>query len=530
MSSAVPGRRRAGALVATGGMLVVSGVTAFAAPPTAQASSHREAPMISGMPEYDNTDVYAFVSPDREDSVTLVANWWPFEEPAGGPNFYRFAEDARYDINIDNDGDAMTDIVYRWTFKNAATPGPEDSFTGNGTFLYNNGPVTSLTDPNLLFRQTYDLMRISYNKDGSFGGSTKVLENAPVAPSYVGKASMGTPQEYKKNLRDAAVRSYGPAGKKAKSFAGQADDPFFLDLRVFDLVYGGDLSEVGVDTLAGYNVQSIALQVPKSEIANGAVDGKDVIGVWSDTARMDHTGEFMQVSRLANPLVNEVVIPYQKKDRYNVSRPENDAMFAKFVLEPELPEIVEAIYGIPAPKTPRDDLVAAFLTGVEGINKFAPVQPADLLRLRLQKFDGQEFNRLGVIAGDKNGFPNGRRLKDDVLDIALQVMEGKLRPGHPAIVDNLGDAVNMNDKEFSGMFPYVAVPHSGSSPKGAAASNSNALAKATFMTGGTVVDGSGSGSSLPVLPMGLVGTGILAMLAGALVVRRSRPAAGAATA
>jgi hypothetical protein len=500
-------------------MLVVGGVAGFAGPQSAQASSHREAPMISGMPEYDNTDVYAFVSPDRGDSVTLVANWLPFQEPAGGPNFYKFATDARYDVNIDNDGDAMMDLTYRWTFKDAKVPSPADSFTGNGTFLYNNGKVTSLTDPNLLFRQTYDLERISYANDGSFIASTKVLSGAPVAPSYVGKASMGTPTEYKNNLRDAAVRTYGPVGKTAKSFAGQAEDPFFLDLRVFDLLYGGDFSEVGVDTLAGYNVQTVSLQVPKSEVANGTVDTNDVIGVWSDTQRMKADGTFAMVSRLGNPLVNEVVIPYHMKDRFNASVPKNDGQFAQYVLEPELPEIVEALYGIPAPATPRNDLVAAFLTGVDGINKFGAVAPSDQLRLRLQKFPGQTFNRLGVIGGDKNGFPNGRRLKDDVLDIALQVVEGKLIPGHPAAVDTLGDAVNTNDAQFSSTFPYVGVPHSGSAPKGAAASNSNASAGATFLTGGSVTPGSGGG--LPLLPIGLVSVGALALLAGAALSRRS---------
>ena len=221
-------------------------------PTTSTASSHREAPAIAGQPQYDNTDVYAFAQADGK--VNLIANWIPFEEPGGGPNFYPWATDARYKINIDNDDDAKPDVVYTWKFRNSRVPKDSDSFTGNGTFLYNNGPVTSLKDANLLFRQTYDLTRTTIRK-----GPDKVklvLDNAPVAPSHVGDAGM---PDYAA-LRNAAVTSYGGS---RKSFAGQAEDPFFLDLRVFDVLYGGNcMTEAGHDSLAGFNVNALALQVP----------------------------------------------------------------------------------------------------------------------------------------------------------------------------------------------------------------------------------------------------------------------------
>ncbi len=245
MSRLRSARSLAAMLLVTGAVLVCTMLTTIA-PTTALASSHREAPLISGQPQYDNTDLYAFVSPDRPDTTTLIANWIPFEDPAGGPNFYKFATDARYDINIDTDGQGGADLTYRWTFK--------DHVRNPNTFLYNTGPVSSLDDGDLNFRQTYDLSLVR-RKDGVLQSSTTLLEDVPVAPSNVGRASMA---DYA-TLRDQAVRSL-PGGGKV--FAGQADDPFFLDLRVFDLLYGGNLSEVGNDTLRGYNVNTVAIQVP----------------------------------------------------------------------------------------------------------------------------------------------------------------------------------------------------------------------------------------------------------------------------
>ena len=454
-------RRRAVALAVTAAT-GLAGSAALLAPTAGSASSHREAPGIAKDPRADNTDVYAFSTPDAPDAVNLIANFWPFEEPDGGPNFYRFADDGtEYDINIDSNGDALPDITYRWTFTS--------SYRNDGTFLYNTGPVDSFESLNLNFRQTYDLVEIR-------GGVSKtLLDNAPVAPSNVGPASM---PDYPA-IRASTLRDIPTGGR---SFAGQAEDSFFLDLRVFDLLYGGDFSEVGVDTLDGYNVQSLALQIPKADLAlNGNATANPVIGVWSTTNRPTtrvlpatdaatftptNSAGTTQVSRLGNPLVNEVVIPIRDKDKFNASEPVNDAAnFLNYVTDPEVPKLIEAIYGINAPATPRDDLVAVFLTGIDGVNSQRVNQdvvdanfvPSEMLRLNMSipPTPRAEANRLGVIGGDNQGFPNGRRLIDDVVDIELQVLEGELT-GAP---NDLGDAVNENDVPFLTEFPYVAIPH-----------------------------------------------------------------------
>ena len=429
------------------------------APPGSRASSHREAPLISNDPQADTTDVYAFRSPDRPNTVTLVANWLPFSEPAGGPNFYAFADKARYDIRIDNNGDARADIIYRWNF--------DDHYRTRDTFLYNTGPVTSLTDANLNFYQTYDLWEI---RPGS--GRKLLIDDGIAAPSHVGRASI---PNYSR-LRDQAILDL--RGEEGRTYAGQADDPFFLDLRVFDLLYGGDFSEVGDDTLAGFNVNTVVLQVPRSDLARGGRVAKHhVIGVWSTTSRRTvrvlrpngeqiHRGGFAQVSRLGHPLVNEVVVPLRDKDKFNASRPSNDVQFLDYVTNPELPRLIELIYGIDAPGTPRNDLVSVFLTGVKGLNQPANVNPSEQLRLNMivpvcRPATCDSYSRLGVVGGDNAGYPNGRRLADDVVDIALQVVEGEL-VGRP---NDLGDAVLRNDVRFSARFPYIALPHPGSDPR-----------------------------------------------------------------
>ncbi|MET9971366.1 DUF4331 domain-containing protein, partial [Streptomyces sp. NPDC006356] len=426
-----------GALAAGG--LVAAGVTALE-PGAASASSHREAPLISGTPQYDNTDVYAFVSPDKPDTTTIIGNWIPFEEPAGGPNFFTFAEDAQYDIHIDNNGDAQGELLYRFTF--------DTHIKNKKTFLYNTGPVESLDDKDLNITQTYDIELIKL-KDQYPVSKTKVANDVPVAPSNVGKASM---PDYAK-LREQAVHKL--AGD-ATSFAGQADDPFFLDLRVFDLLYGGNLSEVGNDTLKGYNVNSIALQVPTHMITESS--DQPIVGIWSTTQRKNAQGHFEQVSRLGNPLVNEVVNPLKDKDKFNASSPWDDAQFLKNVTNPELPKLIEAIYKIPAPDEPRNDLVDVFLKGVKDLNQPPHVTPSEMLRLNTSIEPAAEPKRLGVLDGDNAGFPNGRRLTDDVIDASLQVVEGELLGAK----NDLGDAVDKNDKDFEKAFPYVALPTEGS--------------------------------------------------------------------
>ena len=453
-------RIRNGVVAAAAAVALGAGSLTGLGPSTSLASSHREAPLTAADPQIDNTDLYAFRSPDKPNSVTFISNWIPFEEPAGGPNFFLWADNTAYTIKIDNNGDARPDIVYTWYFTTHYR-------SGTTSFLYDNGPVTSLNDKNLLIHQTYDLWRYSS------GHSTLLLHNAKVAPSDVGAASM---PNYSSDLFDAATMTFGKNGNGA-SWVGQADDPFFLDLRVFDLLYGGPgFPESGDDTLAGFNVNGFALQVPIKQ-----VEGRGrIIGVWSTADRPStrvedsagtvvSKGRDVQVSRLGNPLVNEVVVPVGLKDYFNGSQPKDDAQFLPAVQDPELPHVVNAIFGLPVPDSnpgkpgiQRDDLIQVFLTGVPTLNMPKNVQPSEMLRLNLSTSvcGAPACDRLGVIGGDPQGYPNGRRLSDDVIDIALQVVEGELI-GSP---NSLGDGVNANDVSFTTSFPYLATPWSGSNP------------------------------------------------------------------
>ncbi|MFI0407714.1 DUF4331 domain-containing protein [Actinomadura sp. 3N508] len=508
-----PLRTRVAALVAAGGLLVTSGLLGLA-PKPGEASSHREAPLISGQPQYDNTDVYAFVSPDKPDTTTLIANFIPFEDPAGGPNFYKFARDARYDFNVDNNGDAQPDLIYRFEF---------NDFLKNGnTFLYNTGPVTSLDDPDLNFTQTYDLTLIKQT-DGKVTRVSKLADNAPVAPSNVGKASMPNYPV----LRQQAVKQLGNG---STAFAGQADDSFFIDLQIFNLLFGGNLSEVGDDTVSGYNVNTLAVQVPTKDL----VTAQDpVIGVYSTVQRQTASGDYTQVSRLGASLVNEVVIPRGKKDTFNASNPWADAQFAQFVLEPEVPKLIEQLYKIPAPATPRKDLVQAFLTGVPGLNQPKNVRPAELLRLNTSIKPTPKPDRLAVLNGDNQGFPNGRRLTDDVTDIILQVAEGELLGSK----NDLGDAVNANDLPFEKAFPYVAQPRSGTDARGRTPAKASGGARKgpdgkpmSFLNAGAsegIADEDGGSGLAGALPAAALAGGAAFMLAGGLLWwRRRRPATG----
>jgi Domain of unknown function (DUF4331) len=459
-------RIRNRAIAAASALALGAGLFLSLGPSASVASSHREAPLTAADPQIDNTDVYAFVSPDRPKSVTLVSSWIPFEEPAGGPNFYLWAEHTNYDINIDNDGDARPDIIYRWNFTT--------HYRNANSFIYNNGPVTSLNDKNLLVYQTYNLTRIMWKGNGH-ADRDRLLHDAKVVPSNVGAASM---PGYNSNLFDAGVIS---AHHGIKSWVGQSDDPFFLDLRVFDLLYGGNLSEAGDDTLPGFNVNTFAIQVPKGQVRG---PHGPVLGVWSTASRpsmrveksngtQTFSGHYVQVSRLGMPLVNEVVVPVGAKDYFNASKPKADAQFLGAVNDPELPHIVNAVYpGLSVPDSnphkkgiQRDDLIAVFLTGLKGLNQPTHVQPSEMLRLNIDIAPcTSSCSRLGVIGGDVAGFPNGRRLWDDIIDVALRVTEGVLLPNHSSAADTLGDGVNANDVPFLNSFPYVAYPHSGSDP------------------------------------------------------------------
>ncbi len=504
-------RRVGRALVAAG--LAVTGTGLALGPGTGTASSHREAPLTAANPLSDNVDTYSFVSPDKPDTVTLIATWIPFQEPAGGPNFYPWgANGYRYNIKVDTNGDAKPDITYRWTFSNVDA-------RGTNTFLYNNGAVNSFDDPTLLFKQTYKLEKI-----GLDGASETLVDGAKVAPSRVGDASMPNYGA----LRDEALV---PTSDGGRSFAGQSDDPFFLDLRVFDLLYGGDLSEVGNNTTAGYNVNALALQVPISEVTEGG-DGSGIIGVWSTTdqqtltlsaGKAEPTGDFVQVSRLGMPLVNEVVVPAGLKDAFNSLPPEMDATVQAVVdkvNDPEVPKLIEAIYKIPAPAAPRDDIFAIFLTGVEGLNKPPNVTPAEMQRLNTKIPPSGDPNRLGVLAKDTAGFPNGRRLTDDVVDIEIQALEGAVRD--MKIVEALaaGDGVNENDLQFGRTFPYLALPHSGSTTQArgtqAGGGGGGGGGTATGGSGGSGGSRTGGNNNAGSAPTGGVASGFGGLADGGL--------------
>ena len=436
------------------------GSPAIPSAPPAIASSHSEAPGTAKDRLADDTDLYAWVAKDAPQAVTIVGNWVPLLEPNGGPNFYGFDDEARYYVNIDNVGDAQKHIRYRFSFQTTRR--------NPNTFLYNTGVVTSLDDPDLNVRQTYTLTRIEN------GAETVLATGLPVAPNFVGPKSMPAYPE----LAAQAVRTLGDG---TKVFVGPRDDPFFVDLAaVFDLLtirkVPGDMGK-GVDGVGGTNVLSVVLQVPKTRLtrdgmAPEAARNNHIIGVWDTAERMSVRtiqadgsialgGSWVQVSRLGMPLVNEVVIPLGRKDAFNRSEPVNDvANFGAFVVDPEPARLLRLLYGIDVPPVPRTDLVAVFATGIPDLNQPAGVVPGEMLRLNMAIAPASTENRFGVIAGDLAGFPNGRRLADDVVDVELRVVAGILVDGFNTAPGNrLGDGIDANDRPFLPYFPYVAPPH-----------------------------------------------------------------------
>jgi len=429
-------------------------------------SSHREAPLSSLDPTGDDTDVYAFTANDAPGALTIVSNWIPFEDPAGGPNFYSFDPRAHYYVNVDNTGDGAYDVRYQFAFKTKVL--------NKSSFLYALPGVSSIRDKKLNVQQTYTVTREKYRK-GKLVSERVVARGLPVAPNNVGPKTIPNYTA----VASQAVRRISGGGKV---FAGQREDPFFVDLGVtFDAIdfrpnTGTGNQGGGKDDLAGYNVHSIALQVPESQVTkdgrsvSGPGAGNAVIGVWSSTERKTLTVSrkrgrrtvkegFKQVSRLGNPLINEVIIPLGQKDKFNATQPQDDLKnFGKYALNPELAAVMNALFKVNAPEKNRTDIVQALLTGLPGKTAISKKPaPADTLKLNLGVPPTAQPNRFGVLAGDLGGFPNGRRLTDDVVDIELQVVAGSL-------VGNkvpLGDGVDQNDKAFSTQFPYVAAPFSG---------------------------------------------------------------------
>jgi Domain of unknown function (DUF4331) len=419
-------------LAATGVVAATAAVLAAAlvapGPEAGTASSHREAPLISEDPSADLTDVYAFRSPDKQNTVTLLANVIPGEDPAAGPNWYTFSPTARYNLKIDTNGDVRPDVIYRFTFRKKTGP----FFLGDTA-------------------QPYTVTRVQR-------GRTTVVGSGTTAPNNIGPRS--TP-----NYRQLAQKAVIGLEDGGQAFAGQRDDGFFADIgAIFDLVAirkGTGNMGGGKDFFAGYAVHTFAVQLPIADLHAK----NSTIGVWASVERRKVTtrggdtrdsGSWTQVDRLANPLVNEVIIPTGLKDRWNAQQPWSDSQFAQYYRSPILAGVINQLYKLGAPTSNRDDLVSVLLTGIPKLNYTGP-KLADVLRLNLSIPVTDSPKRLGVLAGDNQGWPNGRRLGDDVVDIAEQAVGGFLKGTKLP----LGDGVDTDDRDLLRSFPYEADPDTG---------------------------------------------------------------------
>jgi hypothetical protein len=474
--------RKTTRVAAIGGALLIALTSAGAA----LASSHREAPLISNDPSADHTDLYAWVDEHDATKVNILVSVSPMQDPAGGPNFWRFDPSVRYEIHIDNDRDARPDVTYRFNFHTTIANGK--------SFLYNSLPVTSPGDPDLNVRQTYRVTKI---KDGATQFSASGFRTLP---TNVGARS--TPDF--EDMVDDAVYSIGPT----KVFAGQTDDAFFVDLgSIFDL--GGlrpfnslhvlPLADAnGNDDLQSQNVLTFGIQVPITALTrdgkvHAAGESAATIGIWAANYRQAirvlapngsqaNTGPWVQVSRLGNPLINEVIIPLGRKDYWNRRAPSGDSLFETYYLNPELAAVANFVYPAldNAATTGRGDLSLILLNGLPGVNNTGTVK-ADMLRLNTgippctadpADDDMGSCRRLGAFyddAADLAAWPNGRRLSDDVTDMAVRaVIEGYGATlnglfGVPNRTPNnlIGDGVGANDVDFGSSFPYMGVAEDG---------------------------------------------------------------------
>ena len=438
-------RRVTLAMLALAAIAVVAALLGGPAPSAGKASSHREAPSISEDPTADNTDLYAFRSPDRPDTVTIISNVIPAEDPAAGPMYYEFSPSARYNVYLDRNGDGRAEITYRFRFRPST-------------------PVAFLRST----VQPYTVTKLE-------GGRSEVVATGNTPPNNIGPRT--TP-----GYRQVAQNAVAQLAGGGLVFAGQRDDAFFGDIgAIFDSLgfrRGTGNAGGGKDFFAGYGVHTLSLQLPIASLA----DPDGIVGVWTTVERQQLRVEaktrkvrgtrvtssvvsrpWVQVSRLGNPLVNEVIIPTAQKDEWNRSAPTGDSRYASLYTQPVLAALINQLYPgvVNAPERDRDDLVAVLLTGVPNLN-FTGATRADMLRLNLSIAPTAAVgagNRLGVFGNDLAGFPNGRRLEDDVIDIAERAVAGKLK-GNPN-ADALGDGVNANDVPFLTSFPYQADPFSG---------------------------------------------------------------------
>ena len=455
-------------------------------------SSHKEAPGISNDAAADNTDVYAFVSPDAPSTVTLIANFVPLEDPAGGPNFFEFGDDVLYEIHIDNNGDAEPDVTYQFRFTT--------TYQDENTFLYNVGPIDSLTSANWNRRQFVTVTKV-------VGGTSTVLgTKLACPPCNIGPHS--TP-----NYATLASDAIHTLTSGEKLFAGQRAEGFYVDLgAIFDLgilrpFLADHLAKMpsapGVNSTKAVNIHTIAIQVPKTDLTKGGVtpskvtDATSTVGVYATASRQatrvingdgttTATGPWVQVSRLGNPLVNEVVIPISEKDKFNSQDPSGDSQFAAHVTKPELAGLLPVLYPGVFPNLakytkPRADLAAILLTGipagvVTGFQNFTGATQADMLRLNMAiPPTTSKPSNLGLIGMDAAGFPNGRRVFDDVTTIELRAIAGATLPLvdptfkpdaaagaiTPGLTSSNTDVTADNTEHYLSTFPYLGTPHSG---------------------------------------------------------------------
>ncbi|HVA84554.1 MAG TPA: DUF4331 domain-containing protein [Candidatus Binataceae bacterium] len=489
--------------------IVLAGAALTTAPPRATASSHREAPLVTEMPKVDGTDWYMFRSYEtgRSDFVTMVANYYPLQDPFGGPNYFLLDPAALYEMKIDNDGDARPDIIFSFQFTNTRK---DLTLPINGKNvavpLTNIGPIPGMPG-NLNVVETYTVKVIRPGYPAKFitnasGGSrifTKPTDN--IGCKSFGDAGSGTNCLNDDSASGASYDTYarqfiynvnipGCSGE-GRLFVGQRKDPFVVNLgETFDLVnYANPVGEAFANTqpnsIGGKNVTSLILEVPISCLVTGK---NPIIGGWT-TASLPQTrilksafrddqpntenGDFQQVSRLGMPLVNELVIGLKDKDRFNASEPRDDSQFATYVTNPTAPALIAALFGTPAPTLfPRADLVATFLTGIAGVNQPPHVKPAEMLRLNtsIPVTTCASQSRLGVIGSDSAGFPNGRRPGDDVVDITLRVAMGRLitlglfgtKSQAPSGALDFTDGAFVQCTDFDTSFPYIKNPLPGS--------------------------------------------------------------------
>ncbi|MBI1891904.1 MAG: DUF4331 domain-containing protein [Burkholderiales bacterium] len=474
---------------------------------SAYASSHREAPFITRAPKVDATDFYMFRSMEagRSNYVTLIANYVPLQDAYGGPNYFAMDPDALYEIHVDNNGDGKEDITFQFRF-NTQNKDAKLNIGGKQVaiplVINGSGDINSVNSSAANVRETYTIdvvrgdRRSGTRQSVSNGSSTsfdKPLDN-------IGNKSIKDYAAYAgKHIHTATIPGCNVPGKV---FVGQRKDPFVVNLgETFDLIniaapataFNANAEKLEIDSLAYKNVTSIALEVPIACLTNGS---EPVIGGWttasmrqgrllnpapSNGSASKEGGAWVQVSRLGMPLVNEVVIGLKDKDRFNSSKPVDDAQFADYVTNPTLPALVETLFsgaGVKAPTNfPRTDLVAAFLTGVKTLNQPEKVVASEMLRLNTSIAPATNPHRLGVIGGDNAGFPNGRRLGDDVVDIELRVAMGKLCTiaGVNTLVGCSADqaasgAIDFTDGAYldhsaqftDATFPYVKTPIAGS--------------------------------------------------------------------